>query len=246
VSAPSQVVLVSGGSRGLGGALVEDLLARGHAVAPFSRSESPLVADLRRRYPGDGAFSWEALDATDHEGLRRLVQRLHRRHGRLDALINNAAVGLDGLLALMPVADIQRCLAVNLESVLLLTRACVRVMLHQGGGSIVNVSSVNGLRGHRGVSVYSATKAALDGLTRSLARELGPRRIRVNAVAPGFFDTAMAQGFGEGERQRIVRRTPLGRLGSVADLVGVVRFLLSAEASFITGQTLVVDGGFSC
>jgi 3-oxoacyl-[acyl-carrier protein] reductase len=241
-----QVILLSGGSRGLGGAIVRDLLARGHAVSTFSRKATPLVDELLAGDPAGESFTWRAIDATDHAAVQRFALDVHRRHGRLDALINNAALGVDGVLALMREEEIARGLAVNLEGAIRLTRVCARLMLARRQGVILNVSSVNGLRGHSGVSVYSATKAALDGFTRSLARELGPRGIRINSLAPGFFDSDMASGFGAEQRARIVRRTPLGRLGTVDDLVGVVRFLLSAEARFITGQVLVVDGGLSC
>jgi 3-oxoacyl-[acyl-carrier protein] reductase len=119
-------------------------------------------------------------------------------------------------------------------------------MLRQGSGCIVNISSVNAIRGHSGVAVYSATKAALDGMTRSLARELGPRKIRVNSVAPGYFDSDMVSDMTEEQKQRIARRTPLGRLARIDEVASAVHFLTSDQASFITGQTLVVDGGITC
>jgi 3-oxoacyl-[acyl-carrier protein] reductase len=119
-------------------------------------------------------------------------------------------------------------------------------MLRQGGGCIVNISSVNAVRGHAGVAVYSAAKAGLDGLTRSLARELGPRNIRVNSVAPGYFESEMVKGMTDEQKQRIVRRTPLGRLARAEDVANAVYFLASPQASFITGQVLIVDGGITC
>jgi 3-oxoacyl-[acyl-carrier protein] reductase len=119
-------------------------------------------------------------------------------------------------------------------------------MLEQQHGSIVNITSVNGIRGHSGVSVYSATKAALDGLTRSLAQEVGPQGIRVNSVAPGYFESEMTSGFSDEVRARIARRTPLRRLGTSEEIANVVRFLISPQASFLTGQIIAVDGGHSC
>jgi 3-oxoacyl-[acyl-carrier protein] reductase len=119
-------------------------------------------------------------------------------------------------------------------------------MVARGGGAIVNISSVNAIRGNAGVAVYSATKAGLDGFTRALARELGPRNIRVNSLAPGYFESDMVSGLTETQLRRIVRGTPLGRLGSVEEIAAAVLFLISPAAQFITGQTLVVDGGITC
>jgi len=169
-----------------------------------------------------------------------------RRYGRVDALVNNMATMSDGLLTLMRDADIHAQVAMNLEAAIFLTRACLKGMLPQAAGAIVNIASVNALRGHSGVSVYSATKAALVGLTKSLAVEVGPGGIRVNCVAPGYFQSEMTAGFSEEQRARIARRTPLRRLGTVEDIAAAVRFLLSPQAAFITGQLLAVDGGFTC
>lgn len=238
------VVLVSGGSRGLGAAVVEDLLARGYRAATFSRSRTPFVDECERRY-GD-AFLFEAIDATDHASAKRFVLDAARRLGRFDALVNNAGMLVEQVLPLMRPADVRRVLELNVESAILLTQACVRVMLTRRSGSIVNVSSIDALRGHAGVSVYSASKAALIGFTQSLARELGPRGIRVNAVAPGFFESEMVSGLDDKQRAQILRRTPLGRLGAAQDLAGVVHFLISDDSRFVTGQTLVVDGGLTC
>jgi 3-oxoacyl-[acyl-carrier protein] reductase len=239
------VVLVSGGSRGLGGALVVDLLQRGHSVAAFSRSTSPLIEGLLAGEHKERLF-WQEVDGGDPEPLQRFVLAAARRFGRIDALVNNAAYGLEGLLSFTRPGEIHKALAVNLEGVILLSRACIKVMLTHKSGSIINISSVNGLRGHSGVAVYSATKAALDGMSRSLAKELGPSNIRVNSVAPGYFESEMTTGLTAEQRGRILRRTPLGRLASISDILGSIRFLLSAESSFITGQTLVVDGGLTC
>lgn len=238
------VFLLSGGSRGLGQALAETLLREGHVVATFSRAPTDFIEEAERSY-GD-RFLWRALDALDTDGVRAFVREVVDRFDRLDVLVNNAASGAEGVLALMREEDVQRTLSLNLEAVVLLTRCCVRVMLHQGQGIILSITSVLGVRGHTGVSVYSAAKAALDGFTRSLAREVGGRGIRVNSVAPGYFESDMVRGLGDAQRRQIVRRTPMGRLATTDDLVGVIRFLSSSEARFITGQTVVVDGGLTC
>jgi 3-oxoacyl-[acyl-carrier protein] reductase len=169
-----------------------------------------------------------------------------RRHGRLDALVNNAAVADAAVLPLLRPEQIQRMLGVNLEGSVMTAQACARVMLAQRSGRIINISSIVGSRGFTGLTVYGATKAALDGLTRAMARELGPRGILVNSIAPGYLETEMSSELSQDRMEQIVRRTPLGRLGTVGDVVGVVRFLLSPAASYITGQTIVVDGGSTC
>lgn len=246
MSSDQQVILISGGSRGLGQALVSHFLARGQIVVTFSRSRTSFIEQCLQADPDGQRFFWQALDGTDSDAVKRFVLAAAARYGRIDALINNAGVATEGVLALMRVGDIQQMIAVNLEGAILLTHICTRVMLSRGRGAIVNISSLNGVRGHAGVAVYSATKAGLDGLTRSLAREVGSRGIRVNSVAPGYFESDMTEHLDDEQRARITRRTPLGRLGTTADIIGAVQFLLSAEASFITGQTLVVDGGLTC
>lgn len=211
-------------------------------MATFSRSSSEFVEGLAN----DDRFLWKQVDSQDSKQLDAFVKAVLERFGRLDGLVNNAAVGYDGLLTLMRESEIRNLLSANLESVILLTRLCVKAMLVRQGGSIVNISSVNSVRGNAGVAVYSATKAALDGLTRSLARELGAAGIRVNSVAPGFFESQMVEGLSDRQRQQIIRRTPLGRLAAAEDISAAIRFLMSEDAPFITGQTLVVDGGLTC
>jgi 3-oxoacyl-[acyl-carrier protein] reductase len=241
---PAQpVVIVSGGSRGLGRALIERCLADGYRVATYSRKGTPFTDELASLA---GRACWQEVDGTDPDAVDDFVRLIAERFGRIDAVVNNAGVGLDGVLATMRIDDVQRVVNVNLNSALYLAQSTSKLMLRQRSGCIINVSSVNAIRGHAGVAVYSATKAALDGLTRSLARELGPRNIRVNSVAPGYFESDMVGELAEEAKARIIRRTPLGRLGVTADVVEAVLFLLSSRASFITGQTLIVDGGITC
>jgi 3-oxoacyl-[acyl-carrier protein] reductase len=245
VSEPS-VVIVSGGSKGLGRGLVEALLADGHVVATFSRSATPFVEDRMRADPEHRTFWWDAVDATDSERVRKFVHAVRERYGRIDGLVNNAGVAVEGVLPLVREDDVRKVIATNLEATIQLAQATSRVMLAQRSGSIVNISSIVGLRGYAGLSIYSATKGALDAFTRSLARELGPRGIRVNSLAPGYLETDLSATLDAEQKAQIVRRTPLGRLGTAEDVAGAVSFLLSRAARHITGITLVVDGGITC
>jgi len=242
-----KVVLVSGGSKGLGLAVVEDCLREGWKVATFSRSKTKRMDELEAE--SDGRFLFFCGDLSDAELPRRAVQQVIEKFGGLHALINNAALASDGVLATMPTSAIQELVQVNLTATLMLSRECIREFLRQPPSQprwIVNISSIVGLTGFRGLSVYSTTKSAMLGLTRSLARELGPANITVNAVLPGFLVTDMSGSLEGRQREQIVRRTPMGRLGEVGDVVPVVRFLLGRESRFITGQCLVVDGGATC
>lgn len=242
-----KVILISGGSRGLGQALVTDFLTQGHIVTTFSRSESPFIAECLEEDPNGESFYWESVDAMDVEQIKTFAKSIIRRYGKVDVLINNAAMVWESILTMRTSASITREISLNLESTIHLTQTCLKSMLVQQEGCIINISSVNGIRGNSGLAVYSATKAALDGLTRSIAREMGPEGIRVNSVAPGYFESEMTKDLlSQAKTARIVRRTPLRRLGTSQDIVGLVRFLTSPEASFITGQTIVVDGGLSC
>ena len=264
----SPLTLISGGSRGLGLALVEHLLARGDSVATFSRSGSPALAALATAHPE--RLATEQLDITDSAAIGDFIARMATRFGRLDHCVANAAIGdfitrmatrfrrLDhcvanaaiaheGVLATTRDDEIDSMLAVNLRGAIIFIRECVRQMLAACAPttdrSITVVSSVVAENGSPGLSVYAATKAALEGFARSLARELGPRGIRVNAIAPGFLETDLSATLPEEHRDRIARRTALGRLGKPEDVAGAVDFLTSKSARFSTGQTLKIDGG---
>jgi 3-oxoacyl-[acyl-carrier protein] reductase len=172
-----------------------------------------------------------------------LVKKLRKEFGPIYGLVNNAALGMDGALALMPTAQITRLIHLNTLSPIVLTKSVVRYMMADGGGRIVNVASIVGLTGYSGLSVYSATKASLMGFTRSLAREVGRLGITVNAVAPGFLDTDMTRTLVGEDRRRVARRSALRRLPEVEDVAEAVEFLLSARAKNITGTVLTVDAG---
>ena len=237
--------IISGGSRGLGLALVERFLARGDRVATFSRSGSAALASLAALHPD--SLHAETIDAADAGSLCRFVEQVSRKFGQIDHCIANAAVAHEGVLPTMRDDEIDSMLSVNLRGSIVLVRETVRQMLlnPSASSSVVVLSSIVAARGSPGLSVYAATKAGLEGFAKSLARELGSRGIRVNAVAPGFLDTDLSASLSAENRSRIIRRTPLGRLGEPADIVGAIDFLSSARAAFITGQVLTIDGGAS-
>jgi 3-oxoacyl-[acyl-carrier protein] reductase len=233
-----RVAVVSGGTRGLGAAIVERLLDDGWCVATFSRSGG--AARGRR-------LMTAAIDARDTEKVKGFLGDVHRRHGRIDALVNNSAIAGEALLTTARERDLVELIEVNLTAPLLLTKAALKYMLADGnGGRILSVSSIVGRVGVTGVAAYAATKAALEGMTRALAREYGPLGVTVNAIAPGYLETDMTAGMAPAQRERIARRTPLGRLGRPTDVAAAASWLLSPDAGFITGQVLVVDGGFTC
>ncbi len=241
-----KIIVVSGGSRGLGLEVVRSCLKRGWAVATFSRSRTTSIKELQNDAEISTRFFWSAVDAHNSAELKNFTKCTFSRFGRIDGLVNNMGIGSDGLLALMRADDIDDCLNVNLRSTIYLTQACIRSMLQQQRGAIVNISSVNAIRGHAGVAVYGATKAGMEGLGRCLARELGEKSIRVNTVAPGYFESDMVSELSVEQKNRIARRTPLGRLAKIEEVVEVIMFLLSDKSSFVTGQLLAVDGGITC
>ncbi len=240
-----KVVVVSGGSRGLGRAIVEHLLDGGDAVATCSRSRTAFVDELEQDPERRDRFLFAQVDIAEPASVRAFTKEVVARFGRIDALVNNAGIARDGLLATQPIDQIGELLDVNLKGTLVLTRACVRAMLRARAGRIINISSIIGLRGYRGLTTYGATKGALDAMTRALAREVAEAGINVNSIAPGYLDTEMTHGLSGGQMAQIVRRTPLGRLGTPGDVLPVIDFLLSDGADFITGQVLVVDGGLT-
>lgn len=240
-----RTVIVTGGSRGLGAGIVQAFLERADRVATCSRTPTDQTQAWTDGPDTADRFLHVALDQTDAAASRDFVAQVTDRFGPVGVLVNNAGVARDGVLGLSQAADVDTVIDLNLKATIEMTRLVVRRMLPEGIGRIVNISSIVGLSGYNGLSIYSATKAGLDGFTRALAREIGPRGITVNSVAPGYLRTEMSHGLDERQMRQIQRRTPAGRLGEPRDVASAVCFLASPEAEFITGQVLVVDGGLT-
>jgi 3-oxoacyl-[acyl-carrier protein] reductase len=242
----TRVALVTGGSKGLGAGLVEAYLDAGYCVETCSRSSTDQVRAWEDDPQRKERFHFATADVSKAEDAERFVKDAAKRWGRIDVLVNNAGVAREGVIGLFADEALDQVVDLNLKGTVYVTRAASRVMLRQRSGSIVNISSIVGLSGYRGLSVYGATKAALDGFTRALARELGSRGITVNSVAPGYLRTEMSHGLDLGQLDQIERRTPLGRLGEPSDVARAVLFLSDPENRFVTGQVVVVDGGLTC
>lgn len=241
----SKVILVSGGSKGLGEAILKHLLENtSHQVVTFSRNETPAIRSFQKKFKA--RFSYMRADLSDSRATAELSAWIEKKFKGIDVLINNAGIAREGVLPVFPEQEIDKVMAINLTGTIKLTRLMSRLMIKKSEGVIINISSIIGLRGYAGLSVYSASKAGLIGFTQSLARELGRRNIRVNAIAPGYLETEMSGTLTQGQREQIIRRTPLGRLGKAEDVLPLIDLLISKEAEFITGQTFTVDGGITC
>jgi 3-oxoacyl-[acyl-carrier protein] reductase len=240
-----RVVIITGGSRGLGAGIVQSYLDSGDLVATCARSRTAEI-DKWSADPGTAdRLLFAEVDLSDRSATSEFVKSVVARWGHVDVLINNAGVARDGILAMADEDDIDTVIDLNLKGTLFITKLVSRRMLARGSGHIVNISSIVGLSGYRGLAVYSATKAAMDGMTRALSRELGGRGIIVNSIAPGYLRTEMSHGLDEAQLGQIVRRTPAGRLGEPADIARVAQFLTAPENDYLTGQVIVVDGGLT-
>jgi 3-oxoacyl-[acyl-carrier protein] reductase len=229
----------------LGLAIARKLTTAGYRVIAIARRESEQIASAMRELGSSpqGSLHFRPFDLANISDISNLVKGVRKEFGSIYGLVNNAALGTSGILATMHDAQIERLARLNTVSPLILTKYVVRSMMADGGGRIVNIASIVSFTGYSGLSVYGATKASIVGFTRSLAREVGPLGITVNAVAPGFLDTEMTESLGERQRDQIARRSALHRLADVDDVANAVEFLLSEKARNITGTVLTVDAG---
>jgi len=240
----NQVAIVTGAGRGIGHAIAVRLAKEGARVASVSRTEANAqkTADEINALRGDAAKAY-AVDVADHAAVQKAAAQIFEDFGRVDILVNNAGVTRDGLSMRMSMEDWDTVVNTNLKGAFAFTQAVMRPMIKQRSGRIINISSIAGLTGNAGQANYSASKAGLIGLTKTLARELASRGITVNAVAPGLIETDMTTAISEEIRQAILQKVPLGKLGEPDDIAGAVAYLASPEAKYITGQVLTVDGG---
>jgi 3-oxoacyl-[acyl-carrier protein] reductase len=238
-------VIVTGASRGLGLGIARELALVGHRVIAIARQSNEqfeaVVSDLKSK--GSGEVLLRPFDLADTAGISGLVKSLRAELGPIYGLVNNAGIGTGGVLATMRDSQIEQLLRINLISPIILSKYVVRSMMASGSGRIVNISSIVSFTGYSGLAVYGASKASLVGFTRSLAREVGPLGITVNAVAPGFIDTDMTGGLEAEDREKIIRRSALRRQANVGDVAYAVEYLLSDKAQNITGTVLTVDAG---
>lgn len=242
----NKVALVTGASRGIGREIALTLAKKGATVIvnymgseEKAREVAALIAE------NGGSAEIYGCDVSDFEQCSIMIGDIIKKYGRLDILVNNAGITRDGLLMKMSEADFSRVIDVNLKGAFNTVRHASRYFLKQRSGRIINISSVSGVAGNAGQANYSAAKAGIIGLTKSVAKELGSRGITANAVAPGFIETDMTDAMPEKAKEAVQAQITLGRIGKPADVAGVVAFLASEEAAYITGQVIAVDGGMT-
>lgn len=236
-----QVAVITGGARGIGGEIARKLASGGaHVVCADVLDTGEIVEEISAV---GGSAEGRSLDVTDTGAAADTVKAIHADHGRLDILVNNAGITRDKLLVRMKPEDWDLVLRINLDGVFKITQPTAKIMMRQKSGRIVNIASVVGLMGNSGQTNYSSSKAGLIGFTKSLAREIGPRGVTVNAVAPGYIQTAMTDALTDDQRDALMKSVAIQRLGSPSDVADAVAFLAGPGASYITGTVINVSGG---
>ena len=233
------MALVTGGSRGIGAEVARELARAGARVAVNYRSSKDTAQEIAREI---GGVAFEG-DVADPEQAKTLIEAVEGELGDIDVLVNNAGITRDTLIARMSDEEWREVISTNLDGVFHTCRAVARKMLRRRSGAIVNMTSFVGVHGNPGQTNYAASKGGIIGFTKALAKELGPRGVRVNAIAPGYIETELTENLPEEWRGFLLQATPLGRLGAPRDVASAVRFLSSDEAGFVTGEVLLVDGG---
>ena len=239
-----RVSLVTGASRGIGRAIAQALAADGATVVVAARDAGKVAEVVDGIVAAGGKAAALALDVADRASVEGAIKTIVDAHGRIDHLVNNAGITRDNLMLRMKADEWDQVIATNLTGTFLCTQAVLKPMIKARYGRIVNVTSVVGLTGNAGQANYAASKAGMVGFTKSVAREIASRSITVNAIAPGFIETDMTGAMTDKAKEAITASIPLGRVGRPDDIAAAVRFLVSDEAAYITGQVLGVDGGF--
>jgi len=234
-------VIVTGASRGIGLAIAQRLAASGYTAIALARTQGPALTAAMEA--ADGRLAYVPADLSDIDAIPDLARDLRARFGPIWGLVNNAGVGVEGLLSNTHNSQIEAAIRLNVTAPIVMTKHLVRGMLTTGGGRIINMSSIIGSTGYSGLSVYGATKAAMIGFTKSLAREVGRLGVTVNAIAPGFIDTEMTASLGEEGREQVKRRSALRRLAEVEDVAAMTDFLMGEGGKNITGAVLTIDAG---
>ncbi|MGO8693700.1 MAG: 3-oxoacyl-[acyl-carrier-protein] reductase [Rectinemataceae bacterium] len=241
-----KVCVITGGSKGIGRAIVELFAKQGGRVYYLSRSEAADASALAETASGSGgSISWMSCDVADEHQVNETVEAIVKQAGFIDAVVNNAGVTRDGLIFRMSLDDWNTVIVTNLTSAFLVSRVAARHMIKRHTGCIVNVSSVVGITGNGGQTNYSASKAGIIGFTKSLAREVASRGVRVNAIAPGFIDTSMTEKIPEEAKEKLKSTIPLGRTGKPEEVAAAALYLSSNLSSYVTGEILKVDGGMA-
>ncbi len=240
-----KVCVVTGGSKGIGRAIVAAFAAQGGRVYYLSRSEAEEPAALAASAAAGGSVKWIACDVSKEAEVEAAIGTVVSEAGAPAVVVNNAGVTRDGLVFRMKLEDWETVMTTNLTSAFLVSRVAARHMIKARAGSIINLSSVVGITGNGGQTNYSASKAGIIGFTKSLAREVASRGVRVNAIAPGFIDTAMTDKIADEARTSLMASIPLGRSGSPEEVAKAALFLASDLSSYVTGEILKVDGGMA-